>query len=395
MATGIKKTHEEFVNEVYDLVGEEYKVLGEYVNSNTKIRLFHNNCKNEYDVLPYNILSGKRCPYCFGTMKKTHDQFVNEIYNLLVNEYEFLTRYETAKTKIKVRHIKCGTIYSATPDKITGNARKGKSYCAICNGTTKSNTNEFKQRVFDLVADEYKVLGEYVKNQTPIKMIHDIDECGYVYYVKPNHFVISNTRCPACFGKNKLTTDQFKQIVYDAEGEEYLVLGEYENAKTLVKMKHNVENCGYIFDSLPTKFIHRNQRCPVCKVKSKGEYEISIILNNYNIEFKPQYKFDNFKDAYVLRFDFALLRENKLTLLIEYDGIQHFEPTDFAGKGEEWAIEQFIMTKQRDQMKNEYCKENNIPLFRIPYWKFDEIESIVSKLIHNEYVEIDENFIII
>lgn len=57
----------------------------------------------------------------------------------------------------------------------------------------------------------------------------------------------------------------------------------------------------------------------------------------------------------------------------------HFEPTDFAGKGKEWAEEQFKGQKIRDEIKNKYCKQNNINLLRIPYWEFDNIENILTK----------------
>jgi len=60
-----------------------------------------------------------------------------------------------------------------------------------------------------------------------------------------------------------------------------------------------------------------------------------------------------------LRFDFYLPHYN---LCIEYDGIQHFQPhfLDYSGEG-------FILTKKRDNTKNEYCSKKGINLFRIKY----------------------------
>ena len=65
-----------------------------------------------------------------------------------------------------------------------------------------------------------------------------------------------------------------------------------------------------------------------------------------------------------LPFDFYLPDYN---VCIEYDGIQHFEPVDFGGKGQEWACQQFESLKLRDDIKNAYCAANNIPLCRIKY----------------------------
>jgi len=43
-----KKTHEEFVEQVYGLVGNEYTVLGEYNGNKIKVLIKHNNegCNN-------------------------------------------------------------------------------------------------------------------------------------------------------------------------------------------------------------------------------------------------------------------------------------------------------------------------------------------------------------
>ena len=54
--------------------------------------------------------------------------------------------------------------------------------------------------------------------------------------------------------------------------------------------------------------------------------------------------------------------------LIEYDGIQHFKPGMFNGTEED-----FVNTQIRDKQKNEYCKENGIPLIRIPYTYLDKL----------------------
>jgi len=37
--------------------------------------------------------------------------------------------------------------------------------------------------------------------------------------------------------------------------------------------------------------------------------------------------------------------------------------------------------KYRDKKKNEYCKNNNIRLLRIPYYEFKNIENILKNLL--------------
>ena len=35
--------------------------------------------------------------------------------------------------------------------------------------------------------------------------------------------------------------------------------------------------------------------------------------------------------------------------------------------------------QKRDNIKTEYCKDNNITLIRIPYWDFNNIENILKE----------------
>lgn len=62
-----------------------------------------------------------------------------------------------------------------------------------------------------------------------------------------------------------------------------------------------------------------------------------------------------------LRFDFFV--EN--SWLIEFDGIQHFERTAWS-KNLEYI-------KEKDEVKNEFCRKNGYPLIRIPYWEYDNM----------------------
>ena len=48
--------------------------------------------------------------------------------------------------------------------------------------------------------------------------------------------------------------------------------------------------------------------------------------------------------------------------LIEVDGDFHYRP--------QYSQQSFKEQKERDEIKNKFCKDNNIPLLRINYWRF-------------------------
>lgn len=79
-----------------------------------------------------------------------------------------------------------------------------------------------------------------------------------------------------------------------------------------------------------------------------------------------------------------------LNLAIEYDGEQHYIPIDWAGKGKEWAEKQLRKTQYYDQLKNEYCQENNINLLRIPYWEKQNIKSIIKNKIQELLLTVND-----
>ena len=106
-------------------------------------------------------------------------------------------------------------------------------------------------------------------------------------------------------------------------------------------------------------------------INSKGELKISQILRKNNIPFEMQKTFNecrNPKTNKLFKFDFYV--DNKY--LIEYDGIQHFKyRTDNSALWND--KENFEKTQERDNFKNQYCKDNNIPIIRIPYTKYDTL----------------------
>lgn len=123
--------------------------------------------------------------------------------------------------------------------------------------------------------------------------------------------------------------------------------------------------------------IKNGNECPHCSA-SNGEKAIAKVLDNLNITYKTELWFADCRAENPLPFDFAIYLSNKIILLCEYQGKQHYEPVDFAGKGINWAKREFKKRKEYDNLKRQYCKINGIPLLEIPYWDFENIENIIS-----------------
>lgn len=121
----------------------------------------------------------------------------------------------------------------------------------------------------------------------------------------------------------------------------------------------------------------QGRECFNCQ-KTKGERRISEWLDKTNIDYVYQKRFDDCRNINTLPFDFGIFL-NKKWKLIEFQGGQHYFPVDFFGEGIEKAKLNFKEQVKRDKIKKRYCKDNNIRLIVIPYWKYEKIESILNK----------------
>ena len=60
-----KRTHEQYINELQKIYGNEYTLLDKYINEKTKIRFMHNPCGKIFTASPEKILNMiTTCPYC-------------------------------------------------------------------------------------------------------------------------------------------------------------------------------------------------------------------------------------------------------------------------------------------------------------------------------------------
>ena len=99
---------------------------------------------------------------------------------------------------------------------------------------------------------------------------------------------------------------------------------------------------------------------------SRGEIKIEDILRAAGLNFSMEYSFNDLLsyNKVPLRFDFAVYDDNgDLDFLIEYQGIQHYEPKSKFG-----GIAGLRKQQYYDMLKREYCKKHNIPLVLIPYY---------------------------
>ena len=121
-------------------------------------------------------------------------------------------------------------------------------------------------------------------------------------------------------------------------------------------------DCGNEIEVTTNHLTTGNTQSCGCLV-SKSENQIANYLKSKQINYIQQFTFLDLlgKNNTPLRFDFAIINNNKILYLIEYQGIQHYQNV-YGLTEENWQY-----SLERDNMKRNYCKIHNIPLYEIKY----------------------------
>lgn len=192
-------------------------------------------------------------------------------------------------------------------------------------------------------------------------------KCGNIFIDTTTNIKKGFRKSCGCMASTLSGQAHLQDITGEMFGELYVIERDYnypqkgKKPRTMWKCKCS---CGNIISVDRNHLVNRGQSSCGCK-NSIGELNINKLLTNNNINYKSQYTNNDLrtdKNGY-LRYDFAILENNKVIRLIEFDGPQHYHQDNYFNDLENM--------KYRDNLKNNYAKKNNIPLVRIPYYKRD------------------------
>lgn len=343
-----KLTQHDIQNKSDVIHNSEYLILGDYINYDTPILIKHKVCCYEWYVRLGNHFSGKKCPQCAGNAKLTKELFQDKSDEIHNYQYKAIGEYKSADEQIKMKHIMCGFEFYCRVDMHLYN----KTGCPKCNGGIKLKLDDAQHNLDIVYNNEYKLI-QYNGYDDHSIFLHS---CGDEFKTSFNNLINKRTKCTCLHINTKWTQDLFIEKSNELHNSEYRLLSAFKNIETKVTLEHTI--CGHKWKSLPKKHIYAKQGCPNCN-DSIGEKSIKILLNNANIKYTIQMKFDDCKNIKALPFDFYLPDYN---VCIEFDGIQHYEAIEWFG-GQD-ALDKNIL---RDSIKNKYCEEYNIRLYRISY----------------------------
>lgn len=197
-------------------------------------------------------------------------------------------------------------------------------------------------------------------------------------FQKTPNSLLSGHSCPSCTEYNKMNRESFIMKANVVHRDKYIYDEEFEYINSRNKVKILCEKHGYFFQVANNHL--RGHGCNKCENRSKSEVIIENYLLSNSINFKIEYKFQDLRYKYPLRFDFVILDESEnIKYLLEFNGRQHYE---FVRKFHV-TEDNFEIYKERDRIKKDYCETMNIKLHIISY-KEDIIESLKKIIKDNE-----------
>ena len=290
--------------------------------------------------------------------RKTQIEFVEEASKVHSNFYNYeLVSYVNSTTNVKIICPVHG-MFEQTPATHLNN--RGCKECGKLRTISahKKDTETFIQKAKLKHGELYDYSSVvYVGNKEKVDIRCNVH--GIFKQTPNNHLTGYGCNRCGCNRTNSKNTGDSESFIKDAirvHGNLY----QYDKVH-YVSSRRKVEiickKHGSFFQK-PIHHINNRSGCQKCRL-SKAVIDICNLLEDNNIQFITEHRFDDCKSTNTLPYDFYI---EKFNLCIEYDGKQHFHAVDFWG-GNEGLKKQ----KKHDSIKTNYCNENGINLLRIRY----------------------------
>lgn len=398
------KSYEEQLKEKYD---GKIENLEPYVNLNTKILHRCNYHNHEFTSSPASVLHSKHgCPLCGKEAHKksiesrkayTDEEYKNTLFEKFNGNIVNLEPYKSMGDSILHRCNKHNYNYTSTPYSVLG-AEYG---CKYCSGEHQNEVQSFslekvKQMIFDLVGDEYEIVGKYVNMPTVTQFKHNAKN-GEVHYfdMTPTTFFNRGGRCYCERAVNSLVIG-YNDIATKRPDLAEILLNKEDAYKypitSKVKLKWICPDCGEIIEACPSDVYYHRLVCPKC---SDGlSYPNKFI---YNVLKQTDTKFDFIKREYRPEWCSFTLSNGKskygiYDIYFSVNGIEYVVEMDGEFHNKSYTNSKLTIEeiKEIDSIKDKLAHEHNINMIRIDcaYCNENRFQYIKENICNSKLAEI-------
>ena len=354
--------------------GKDYPLILSrvYLNATEHLK-WQCKCGKSFTRRLHNVISNEefKCQECSLIERGINGRLDLDVVLKLISSknFELCGEYTTSDKKMKLRD-RDGYYYSISYTSLNVGSMPLKF------GRGNDYTVENIKKYIELNNFEVQLISSVLKTQDDNAKFKCLkQDCGEIFTRTIKDFIHGGAKCIYCLGqkvgKTNCLATKNPEI---AEEWNFIMNGDLTpyniTCGSGVKVWWKCKKCNHEWQTSVGSRTNLKSGCPNC-CSSKMEGLIYNILTKHHIKFKTQHKFDDCKNIFPLPFDFYLEDYNAT---VEAQGEGHYQPIKFFGGEEKFEKQQI-----RDQIKRDYCKDNDIKLIEIPYWEFDNIEEILIK----------------
>jgi len=217
-----KRTTSDFQNLLNELFNNQFDVLSEYVNNETKVKLLCKHCGHIIFKSPAKMTGKTKegCYICSGKNHfKTKQTLQHEVDIKYPNTYEILGEYVKARQPLTVRRLACGHVYDISPD----NLLRGKG-CPRCSLRQSSYMN---------IVETY-----FAKNNIKYVKEKRFDDCMHIRVLPFDYYIEDKNICIEVDGQFHYMANKFEHANPHSSLES---ITRRDDIKTRYCQEHNIK----------------------------------------------------------------------------------------------------------------------------------------------------------
>lgn len=366
-----QQTKEYFVDKATAVHGDRYDYAKVVMRGNKrKVKIF---CADHGAFLqtPSNHVNGKGCPQCgvnaraLARMFEYSERFVEEAMQVHGASYDYThTRYFGAHKYCTITCRQHGHFEQTPSSHLSGS---GCPECSLeVRGATRVSRSAriFASRAVKIHKNKY-LYTEFHYANANIPSIIICPDHGRFMQAASSH--LSGRGCPPCSlkrrGEQRIESfaEQFEERSRSLHGDTYtyssFIYSGANEKSVIVCRTHGT------FWISPSAHLS-GQGCPTCK-ESRYEATVRRWLENKRIRYIQEWRDHDCKVEKNLSFDFYIPAYG---LIIEVDGVQHFETVNWNGRlSKSEMVRNLEGIQRRDAIKQDWAINNGFGLLRIKY----------------------------
>jgi hypothetical protein len=263
---GKAKTTEQFKEEML-LVNPNIEIIGEYINSKTKILVMDKSCGHQWNTtVPYSLLNGVGCPIC-KNIERVKSVTINRTGEINYNKYGS-----------KMTIINYVNAHNIDVEFENGYIVRNRNYREFLKGQTSSPYDKTIHDTGYIGEGKYRSYPNEMPSQAYNTWTHMLERC-YSKRTKERNPTYKDVNCNEHWHNFQNFAQWYEENYYEIEGETMQLDKDILHKGNKI---YSPNNCVFVPNFINSLFIKNDA--------NRGEYPIGVSFDKKQNKFKAEYK---------------------------------------------------------------------------------------------------------